>query len=781
MRVLPRGQKPSAIPRLHQLVWATLAGLALLLVSASPAAAQENEGLEVSSSTQYEPDPTLEQIAVAATYTLTNLQPDEVVGDGVRSFFYTKWVIAMPATATDFAASSAGQPLIATIESDPDTDDVVFGTITLPFNLNYEQTVQLDVTFTIPGGEPRTGGTVARVNDSFLSFSVWAAGDPGRTDVRIMIPNGFIVDLQGDLDELVETPTPDGTLLEAVGIQEPQNFFGQIYGRNDSGLLTETASLPGATATIRAWPDDPEWAEFVAQAIEQDVPVIEDLTGLAWPAGDIEVIETVTPYLFGYGGWFNASSGRIEIGDSLERDLILHELSHGWFNDELIDGRWITEGLAEEFASRAIQATSGERLDPSEPDLQNPLRVPLAVWASPWTVDEEVAFDYEQFHYNASWWVIRQITNDIGLDAFSDVLIALRDDDLPYPGDGPREQTAQSTRWTHMFDLLEDRGATNLDDLFANYVLAPIDVPRLELRRVARADYDSLVALGQDWSPPLVLRQAMTQWRFDDAQRMIERARNVLALRDRADALAMELDVSITHIAESSYEIALSEDDLLLAEKNEKQLVDELEDLQQDRAELAQQAAALDSSMMFESMSYDDALVDIATKRSAITGATDLRAEVERAATELALVAPDWPTSDGSTDLRAISALAEARLATLAAIGRARAIVDEPRGLRQTVGLLRSDPDALVLQARMAFEADELDEALAATAMAETMITNAEKTGQTRMIWGAGLLAFAAMATMAGVRWQRRQQLGTIIDVRKESTATGPSSSSFNP
>ena len=71
--------------------------------------------------------------------------------------------------------------------------------------------------------------------------------------------------------------------------------FGQIFGRNDRGLLTETAALPGATATIRAWPDDPEWAEFVAEAIEQDVPVIEDLTGLDWPAGDIEV---TSPSLF---------------------------------------------------------------------------------------------------------------------------------------------------------------------------------------------------------------------------------------------------------------------------------------------------------------------------------------------------------------------------------------------------------------------------------------------------------------------------------------------------
>lgn len=778
MPVSPRRHRPR-VARLAQVFLGLAIGVLFVALSPGRALAQDNDGLEVSSSTQYVPDPALEQIAVTATYTLTNLQPDEVVGDGVRSFFYTKWVIAMPATTTNFRATREGQPLIATIERDPDTDDVVFGSITLPFNLNYQQTVQLDVTYTIPGGEPRTGGTVARVNDSFLSFSVWAAGDPGRTDVRIVIPAGFAVDLQGDLDELRESITGEATVLEAIGIQQPQDFFGQVYGRNDSGLLTETAALPDATATIRAWPDDPEWAEFVANAIEEDVPVIQDLTGLAWPAGDIEVIETVTPYLFGYGGWFNASSGLIEIGDSLERDLILHELSHGWFNDQLIDGRWITEGLAEEFASRAIEATGGERLDPTEPDLDDPLRVPLAAWASPWTLDEEVAFDYEQFHYNASWWVIRQITNDIGLDAFSDVLIALRDDVLPYQGEGPGEETTQPTRWTHMFDLLEDQGATNLDELFTTHVLTPTDHPRLELRRVTRDDYDRLAAAGQGWSPPLVLRQAMSQWQFDDARFMIERSENILALRDQADALAGELDVTITHPAEAAYEIALSQEDLLLAEKTEMALVDDLTDLRQDRTELREQAAALDSTVAFAPMSYDNAVLDVDELRTAIAGVDDLRSQVDEAANALGLAAPGWPASSGPTDFAAAAGLAEARLATLSSIARATDVVDAPRGLRQRIGLLRSDPDALLDQARSAFEADELDEALSATSMAETMIENAASTGESRLLWG-GVIVVLVIAAMLTIAWRQRRQLRSraIIDVRNDTSASNATASS---
>ena len=778
--------------RLSRLIAVAILGCLMLLVGAAPAAAQDsgsqtsatqttaaqiddaqdgaqNQGLQVVSSTTYAPDPEREQITVTASYTMTNLQADEVIDDSVRSYFYTKWVIALPATATDFAATSAGEPLDTTIAphpdgggqaaDDPNVVDVVFGTITLPFNLNYQQNVQLDVTFTIPGAEPRTDGTVARVNDSFLSFSVWAAGDPGLTDVRIIIPSGFRVDLQGDLDELQEVTLANGdVMLEATGIQNPRDFFGQIFGRNDAGLLTATAPLPGAVATIRAWPDDPEWVEFVANAIRDDVPVIQDLTGLDWPAGDIEVIETLTPYLLGYGGWFNASSGIIEIGDRLERDLILHELGHAWFNDELIDGRWITEGLAEEFASRAIAATSGDQLDPNEPDLDDPVRVPLAAWASPWTLDEEDAFAYEQYHYNASWWVLRQITNDIGLDAFSDVLIALRNDELPYPGTGPIEQTDQSTQWTHLYDLLEARGATDLDTLFRRYVLVDADINSLTMRRVARSDYANVIESSAGWSAPLVLRRAMTEWRFDDAGDLIEHSLTIVERRDAVDALAAELDIMVEHPAKSLYETATTTADLDDVHTIENEQLVGLQTIRDGRADLVDHAIALGTTVAFPPMTYDDAVADITDQRAAIAQVAALRGQVDEAARDLDLQDPGWPTTAGPTDFAAAAALAEARLATLTTIHNATVIVEAPRSLLQNIGLFRSDPNESLALARTAFERDELDQALMASATAEMMIDQAASIGRTRVLWAAAIVVVIVLAMVGRATWHRRRK-----------------------
>ena len=48
---------------------------------------------------------------------------------------------------------------------------------------------------------------------------------------------------------------------------------------------------------------------------------IEAAIGLPWPADDsFEVIETLSPYLYGYAGWYTPLESSIEIGDELEEE-----------------------------------------------------------------------------------------------------------------------------------------------------------------------------------------------------------------------------------------------------------------------------------------------------------------------------------------------------------------------------------------------------------------------------------------------------------------------------
>jgi len=117
-----------------------LAGLLALVGivwTAAPAAAQTENGLAIDSMTIYSPNLDNQEVDVDSTYTMTNVQADEVTGDSVRSFFFTKWVVAIPATAIDFTAFSQGLPLQASRETAPGAPDIDFATIDLPSNLNF--------------------------------------------------------------------------------------------------------------------------------------------------------------------------------------------------------------------------------------------------------------------------------------------------------------------------------------------------------------------------------------------------------------------------------------------------------------------------------------------------------------------------------------------------------------------------------------------------------------------------------------------------------------------
>ena len=72
------------------------------------------------------------------------------------------------------------------------------------------------------------------------------------------------------------------------------------------------------------------------------------------------MIESNTPYLYGYAGWFEPVNDVIEIGDELDQIVILHELTHRWFNDQMFSTRWINEGLAEELAAQAMAELDGD-------------------------------------------------------------------------------------------------------------------------------------------------------------------------------------------------------------------------------------------------------------------------------------------------------------------------------------------------------------------------------------------------------------------------------------
>ena len=758
-RVLPATVRDLPIRVVAGLVVGILIIAVGAVVAAPSAYAQVGEGLVVSSDTVYTPQPEASRIDVAATFTLTNVQPDEQIGDRVRSYFFTTWTIALPENAIDFTASSSGRPLRTMIEPNNDSEAYVIGVITLPFELNYQQSVTVQANYAIPSGEPRGAPGLARVNESFFSFPVWVLGDPGETNLRVDVPEGFELDFQGSTTSLVRIQTGNADYFEARDIASPQDFFGRVFGRNDQGLVTETAALESGVATVRAWPDDPEWAALVVDAIENDVPVIEELTGLPWPTGDIEIIETVTPYLFGYAGWYNADTGLIEVGDQLERDIILHELTHVWFNDELIASRWIVEGLAEETAALVIAADSPDRPLPSQPITDDPIAVPLEDWANPFRFSEDEAYVYEQYHYNASWWVIYQLTAEIGVESLDDVLIAIDADEISFVGEGEPETVNFAKDWRYFLDVIEERGgADNAEELFRTYVLNDESALLLDERAVTHERYDELLTKSGTWGPPLVIREDLSRWAFAVVDQQLDIADRALATRAAIEARADALKLSVVQLAEVPYEIADSTAALAEAAATADEQLTTLDELADRRADLTETAETLGLELRFTTMDFEAAVEQANSLSIGLDDLSTRRAELRAAADAIDLALPPWPSTElpgGLTDQQA--ALTD-HLDNVALIATAQARTEQANGLFERVGLFGRDPQRHIDTARDAFTSG--DPASTATIRSETaavdrLVNSASASGRSRLTWTAvtlavglfGLLGFRRLGT----------------------------------
>ena len=342
----------------------------------------------------------------------------------------------------------------------------------------------------------------------------------------------------------------------ATGI-DPGQFDIVVVGRDDDGLASTTFEAAGHEIDVHSWPEDSEWAAFVEAQLTNGLPAIEELIGQPPPTDrPLRIVETVTPYIYGYGGWYEPTENRIEIGDDLDPVLMLHELSHMWFNSEFITGRWIGEAFAEEYAHRA-QAMLVDPATVPGPELlapDHPGRQPLNQWRDPQTFDE-LTDQQERYAYNAGWAVLRAISDEIGVDRLGDVTEAMLDRTIAYRGDGDPEHWGGATDWRRLLDLVEELGgSTTASDHFAANVVTPAQAPELVRRAETRQLYDALEAQGGEWAPPEGIRAAMGRWDFDEATPDIERAHAVLAVRDQVDAVLGRAGFEVPAAFEDDYE-----------------------------------------------------------------------------------------------------------------------------------------------------------------------------------------------------------------------------------
>ena len=533
---------------------AALVAVPLGLVTSSGVAHAEN-GLAVTSTTTYAIDADSGVVHVVVEMSLRNTIPDEVKDGYTTQHYFSAFSLPAPVGATNPAAVSGGGSLTVTAVIVPNNSDFFVYEISFASRLLFGQTTQITFTYDITGHPPRSENP-SRVNSAYAAFQAFGIGDDGQVTVRVLVPPGFTSDTLGD--DATITNEDGNTVYTAANIDNPDEFGIFVSARKDEALIeSRVTTSSGAEFLVRSWPGDTEWQQFVTAQIEAGVPVLSDLIGQPWPIDEeVEVREAYTPYLYGYAGWFSASRNELEIGENLDADVVMHELSHAWFNNGWFTERWLSEGFAQLYADNTVAVLGGNHVDPDAIDDTDPGRVALNAWGDPnFAPSSDEADAIEKYGYNASFSIVQQVADEIGDDRMRTVLDAVAHDTTAYRGDGPAETFANDTDWRRFLDLVEEIGGAELAVAWIQqYVATPDQQASIAQRTESRTSYQELVNDGGQWAPPVVVRENMAAWEFLIAEELIEAARDVLTMRDELDEKAAQVGAHYPDALEALYE-----------------------------------------------------------------------------------------------------------------------------------------------------------------------------------------------------------------------------------
>ncbi|HEV7762476.1 MAG TPA: hypothetical protein VGO78_25885 [Acidimicrobiales bacterium] len=527
------------------------------VVAPAGAADDTDDGLKAEAKTTFVVDPPARKIHVTTNVTLTNQVADVNRGNVVEQYYFYQYAVPVLSEAEGaHAQRSDGTALTVNLHASEDAAQqwVKFAQVDLAPRLLFGQSQAITLTYDLPYQAPRSAG-LSRANDALVTFPAFSAGDAGLTSIEVRLPSTFSVEVVGD--PLDQQQRDGQTVLTAGPIQNPDTFTAIVVATDDDRLVSKDIQVEGRDVEVRAWPDDADWATFVADQLGATMPALEGLIGQPWPTErGLDVVETASPYAHGYAGWYSQVDHSISLGDELDPLVIAHELSHVWFNANLFDARWINEGLADEYAQTTLQQLHKPTPDAAVPDRNGPGAVSLNDWSTPSLLEQQDDAT-EAYGYAASWYVMDQVAAEIGVDKMRDVIDAVTREQLPYPGDpdDPHPATVDGVaNWQRLLDQLENVGGSRrATELFGTYVANDSQKPTLAARTQARLAYAGLAERGGEWSPPVFVRGEMSGWDFDKAGAEILQANAVLDVRDDIDAVLEGHDVG--HLAlEDSYE-----------------------------------------------------------------------------------------------------------------------------------------------------------------------------------------------------------------------------------
>ena len=360
--------------------WSSCAALGVL----APSVALGADGIAIRTVARYVVAPEDARIRVAVDVNATNQKPDRDNGGAVTRYYYDGVNLGVQREARNIRATQDGVALRVTTAT---REGYRLVTILFRSPIFFGERAKVRLQFDLPAGKPRSSSDV-RVGPAFASFLAWAFGDAGT--VRVDVPAEFEVDISGA--EMTRTVNDAGVQVYRAATDDALSWFAWVNARNDDGLTRRPLELAGGDeVVVRAWPEDLRWQRRVASVLGDGIPALTSRIGLPWPVdGALSVLEIHTPLLEGYAGFYNPANDEITISEDLDDVTIVHEASHAWFNQRLFTERWITEGLADEYAARvAARRSAARRRPPRRSRRTTPAAFPLDDWPPPAAINDD--------------------------------------------------------------------------------------------------------------------------------------------------------------------------------------------------------------------------------------------------------------------------------------------------------------------------------------------------------------------------------------------------------
>ncbi len=528
--------------------------MVVVLVLGGSTAAFARDGLDTSSDTTYDIGAD-GAVHVEAEYTLTNTKGSTTSGRVITDYYFYAHTSAIPHSATNVTATSDGNALQVEISARDDVPDLQRLTVNFP-NLYNGQTRVIIVAYDIAGEAPRTTESDERVNAAYASFYAIGQGDEGDVSVHVVAPTTLDVEFFGA--KMKAGSSASGKIsYDEENIADPVKWFAFVSARNDEALVRTPVETAGVSVGVRSWPGDTAWADFATKDVRDGVPALATLIDEPLLIKSLEVIEATTPYLYGAAGWFQPKNSVIEVGEELNDHVVLHELAHSWFNRTYFADRWMSEGLAEEYSSRAQALLKQAPKDPEAVDVKGEGAQPLTTWSNPNGRKTKADEAQEHYGYNTSYHVFHELLKEIDTPKMAGVYDSIVKQLNSYQGSGEPVRTTQPTDWKRLLDLVQEvGGSAKAEDLFKTYVLTPSQAEGLSVRAAARSAYSNFKQAIGSWAMPAVVPAWMSDWKFADVTEFTTRAKATLARRDALDAEAAANNLTVKADLQKMFESA---------------------------------------------------------------------------------------------------------------------------------------------------------------------------------------------------------------------------------